>query len=487
MAEFYSISPFTGKPQFEPLMESTSSEVDEVVLRSTEAWAVWSRLPDAARASALAAIADALERNQESLAELAHAETALGVERLLGEIARTSFQLRMFSHELETGNLLQPEIDEAVSGPPPGGHPRLLRTLRPLGPVAVFGAGNFPFAFGQLGGDTASALAAGCTVVVKDHPGHPYLAVELMRVASEALSSAGFNPRIIQSVKGMDAGLSVVKHPSISAVGFTGSQSGGRALWDIATSRPHPIPFYGELGSANPVFITNAALEENASGLASEFVGSMTLGFGQFCTKPSLVFYAGDDAFADEVAKAVEALDGGQLLSPQSRDRYSHQVAKVASVSGVRTLNPSEDSIDGLTVRPGLMHTPVDVFLSNPTEVAEECFGPSSVLIQCSSEDDFDLVIDKLQGALVSTIQARPSQDGVLVQRLIDRLSELSGRIVVNGWPTGLAVTAWQHHGGPYPASTSPLHTSVGLQAMMRFVRPVVIQNVDDSEWPNIT
>lgn len=486
MAEIYSISPFTGQPQFEPLTESTPHDVDDVVLRSTEAWAVWSRLPDAARASALSVIADALETNRDSLADLAHAETALGVERLLGEIARTSFQLRMFARELETGNLLEPKVDEAVPGPPPGGHPRLVRKLRPLGPVAVFGAGNFPFAFGQFGGDTASALAAGCTVVVKDHPGHPYLAVELMRVASEALSSAGFDPEIIQSVRGMDAGLALVKHPSISAVGFTGSQAGGRALWDIATSRPHPIPFYGELGSANPVFITEAALAENAGGLASELVGSMTLGFGQFCTKPSLVFYAGGDAFADEVVKAVEALDGGQLLSPDSRDRYSHQVAKVASVSGVHELSPGSESNEGLTVRPGVMHTTLDVFLSNPTQVAEECFGPSSVLIECSSEDDFDSVIDKLEGALVSTIQARPRQDGVVVQRLIDRLSELSGRIVVNGWPTGLAVTPWQHHGGPYPASTSPLHTSVGLQAMMRFVRPVVLQNVDDSEWLNI-
>jgi len=280
--------------------------------------------------------------------------------------------------------------------------------------------------------------------------------------------------------------VSLVEHPSICAVGFTGSQSAGRALWDKASSRPMPIPFYGELGSANPVFISEAALSDDIEGLASEFVNSMTLGLGQFCTKPSLVFYAGDGTFADEVAKAVNSLPGGQLLSPSATARYSDQVEKVTSISGVHSLSSHGHSIDGLNVTPSVMHTPLNVFLNDPKGVAEECFGPSSVLVNCSSEDDFDRVIDRLEGALVSTIHARPDQDGALAKRLVDRLAALSGRIVLNGWPTGLAVTAWQHHGGPYPASTSPLHTSVGLQAMMRFVRPVVLQNVDETEWPTL-
>jgi NADP-dependent aldehyde dehydrogenase len=480
-----SINPFTGEAQFEPIAESTPAEVDAVVARSVAASSDWAKAAPAERARALRAIADALDEHPTPLAELAHQETALGADRLVGEIARTSFQLRLFAEELETGRLLATEIDEALPGLPPAGHPRLVRRYVALGPVAVFGAGNFPFAFGQLGGDTVSALAAGCTVIVKDHPGHPHLAQRLMELARLALTGAGFDADVLQSVRGMAAGSAVVAHPAVHAGAFTGSQKAGRALFDIATSRPQPIPFYGELGSMNPVFITQAALTARRDELASELAASLTMGRGQLCTKPSVIFVPDDQAFVDGLVHALSAVAPGPLLGPLSLERYIRGVSGVAGITGVAELIPTSAGAD-LSVAPGLLATGFDNFVKHADELLEECFGPVGLLVRCESERDFDVVIEHLEGALVATVHAVPDIDGALVRHLVDELSLIAGRIVVNGWPTGLAVTPWQHHGGPYPASTSVLHTSVGSQAMMRFVRPVVIQNVSDEQWPGL-
>ena len=485
MGTLNSINPFTGEAQFEPIAESTPAEVDAVVARSVAASSDWAKAAPAERARALRAIADALEEHPTPLAELAHQETALGADRLVGEIARTSFQLRLFAEELETGRLLATEIDEALPGLPPVGHPRLVRRYVALGPVAVFGAGNFPFAFGQLGGDTASALAAGCTVIVKDHPGHPHLAHRLMELARLALTSAGFDADVLQSVRGMAAGSAVVAHPAVHAGAFTGSQKAGRALFDIATSRPQPIPFYGELGSMNPVFITQAALTARRDELASELAASLTMGRGQLCTKPSVIFVPDDQAFVDGLVHALSAVAPGPLLGPLSLERYIQGVSGVAGITGVAELIPTSAGAD-LSVAPGLLATGFDNFVKHADELLEECFGPVGLLVRCESERDFDVVIEHLEGALVATVHAVPDTDGALARHLVDELSLIAGRIVVNGWPTGLAVTPWQHHGGPYPASTSVLHTSVGSQAMMRFVRPVVIQNVSEEQWPGL-
>lgn len=486
MSVVYSVSPFSGEKQFEPLPESTAQDVAEIVARSVSAGHHWSRLTPVHRASALRAIAGALEENQQELAELAHAETALGVERLIGEIARTCFQIRLFSTALETGTLLTKEVDEPVGGPPPEGHPLLVRTYRPLGPVAVFGAGNFPFAFGQLGGDTVSALAAGCTVIVKDHPGHPHLAVRLMEVASQALGEAGFDSDVLLSVRGMAAGVALIENPAIKAGAFTGSQSGGRALWDLATRRAEPIPFYAEMGSANPVFISRAALAERGEALAEELAASLTLGLGQFCTKPSVIFVVDQGEFLEQIAGTIEKMTGGHLLSPASVERYRVAKNQVSAVHGVREIVATEESDSDLLIKPGLLAISLSDFLANPGEVLAECFGPLGVIVECSAEADFDAAIDQLAGTLVSTVQASPDRDRELVGSLVDRLSDVSGRVVINGWPTGLSLTPWQHHGGPYPATTSALHTSVGLQALLRFVRPVVLQNAPDELWPNL-
>ena len=485
MGTLNSISPFTGEAQFEPIAESTVAEVDAVVARSTAASKAWARLAPTERAGALRAIADAVDADPASLAELAHQETALGADRLVGEVARTTFQLRLFAEELESGRLLTTDIDEALAGLPPVGHPRLVRRYVALGPVAVFGAGNFPFAFGQLGGDTVSALAAGCTVVVKDHPGHPQLAQTLTALAQTALTGAGFDADVLQSVRGMAAGAALVAHPDVQAGAFTGSQKAGRALFDIATSRPQPIPFYGELGSMNPVFITEAALSSRRDELATELATSLTMGRGQLCTKPSVIFVPDDQAFIDGLVQALSGVAPGQLLSPTSLERYVKGVSGVAAVDGVTELIPTSAGAD-LSVAPGLLSTTFENFLERSDELLEECFGPVGLLVRCPSDADFDAAINHLEGALVATVHAVPETDADLARHLVEELSFIAGRVVVNGWPTGLAVTPWQHHGGPYPASTSVLHTSVGSQAMMRFVRPVVIQNVSDDQWPGL-
>ena len=485
MGTLNSISPFTGETQFEPFAESTVAEVDAVVARSVAASNAWSRLVPTERARALRAIADAVDVDPASLAELAHQETALGADRLVGEIARTTFQLRLFAEELESGRLLSTEVDEALAGLPPVGHPRLVRRYVALGPVAVFGAGNFPFAFGQLGGDTVSALAAGCTVVVKDHPGHPQLAQTLTALAQTALTAVGFDADVLQSVSGMAAGAALVAHPAVQAGAFTGSQKAGRALFDIAMSRPHPIPFYGELGSMNPVFITEAALSSRRDELATELAASLTMGRGQLCTKPSVIFVPDDQVFIDGVVEALSGVAPGQLLSPTSLERYVKGVSGVAAVHGVTELIPTSAGAD-LSVAPGLLSTTFENFLEHSEGLLEECFGPVGLLVRCQSDTDFDAAINHLEGALVATVHAVPESDASLARHLVEELSFIAGRVVVNGWPTGLAVTPWQHHGGPYPASTSVLHTSVGSQAMMRFVRPVVIQNVSDDQWPGL-
>lgn len=485
MGTLHSISPFTGAAQFEAIAESSKADVDATVARSLAASRTWARLAPVERARGLRAIAGVLDAHATELAELAHSETALGADRLKGEVARTTFQLRLFAEELESGDLLATHIDEPVAGLPPVGHPRLVRNYVALGPVAVFGAGNFPFAFGQLGGDTVSALAAGCTVVVKDHPGHPHLAKRLMALATQALVAAGCDRDVLLSVQGMDAGIALVSHPAIQAGAFTGSQKAGRALFDLASSRSHPIPFYGELGSMNPVFITEAALESRRTELATELADSLTMGRGQLCTKPSVIFVPDDQAFLDAVVEALSAVAPGELLSPLSLKRYVEGVAAVAGVSGVTELIAT-GSGDDLTIAPGLLASTFENFIQHAEELLHECFGPIGLIVRCSSQADYTEAMAHLEGALVGTVHALPGVDAEIAQHLVQELSSIAGRVVVNGWPTGLAVAPWQHHGGPYPASTSVLHTSVGSQAMMRFVRPVVIQNVTEEEWPGL-
>jgi NADP-dependent aldehyde dehydrogenase len=284
----------------------------------------------------------------------------------------------------------------------------------------------------------------------------------------------------------MAAGVALIENPTIKAGAFTGSQMGGRALWDLASRRAEPIPFYAEMGSVNPVFISQAALAERGEVLAEQLAAALTLGLGQFCTKPSVVFVVDDGVFLEQLAGNIEKSQEGHLLSPASLERFRSAKNQVLAVRGVRKIVAPEESQRDLLVKPGLLGVSISDFLASPGEILEECFGPLGVVVECSAEADFVAVIDQLGGTLVSTVQASPDLDQELVESLVDKLSGVSGRVVINGWPTGLSVTPWQHHGGPYPATTSALHTSVGLQAIFRFVRPVVLQNATKELWPKL-
>ena len=486
MASIESINPSTGESQLEAQEESSSSDLSRAVESAKTLAQPWRWTASADRALVLEAIADALDGAASELAQLADTETALGADRLVGEIGRTTFQLRFFADALKSSQLGSREVEDAVAGAPPAGRPRLVRNLIGIGPVAVFGAGNFPFAFGELGGDTASALAAGCPVVVKEHPGHPVLAQTVVKLAQDAIENAGHDRHLVQGVRGFEAGRELVQHPGITAVGFTGSQVAGRALFDLASQRPEPIPFFGELGSMNPVFVTRAALAERKELIASEAAAAISIGRGQFCTKPAVMFVPDDEEFVALLASGLSDMEAGPLLSPSSKDRFDANVSALKAVDGVEELVSTSRGGAPYDVSPGLLVTSLDKFLAQAPALLEECFGPIALVIQVSNDEDFASVVPFLEGCLVSTIHAEPTSDQELVSALVETLSEISGRIVLNGWPTGLAVAPAQNHGGPYPASTAPLHTSVGLHAIERFLRPVVIQNATHEDWPSL-
>jgi NADP-dependent aldehyde dehydrogenase len=486
VAKIESINPTTGKAQFESMDESSEQEVSTAAQNSRTLARSWSSTPLSVRASVLEAIASKLDENSAKLSQLANSETALGADRLVGEIARTTFQLRAFADALRDGSIWETEINEPIPGAPPVGRPHLARHLIGIGPVAVFGAGNFPFAFGELGGDTASALAAGCPVVVKEHPGHPSLARKVIELARQAIKETGQDPNLIQGVRGLKAGSALVAHSDIRAVGFTGSQFAGRILFDIAQQRKEPIPFYGELGSMNPVFITPASLNSRKEQIATEAAGAISIGLGQLCTKPALLFVPNDDEFVGMLVEKLSAVTSGPLLSPSSRERFVSSVGVVSKVAGVQELLSVGRGEGSLDVSTGLLDTSFENFLEHSHELLKECFGPVALIVRVSNPDDFLKAVPVLEGCLVATVQADSSVDQDLVRTLMAPLSEIAGRIVINGWPTGLAVAPAQNHGGPYPAGTSPIHTSVGLHSTARFMRPVVIQNADDEQWPKL-
>ncbi|MFE1789658.1 aldehyde dehydrogenase (NADP(+)) [Streptomyces sp. NPDC059525] len=486
----WSVDPRTGKQRERVAVEATAPDVDG----QGASWAdlagplgVASR--QAAERRYLRAAADLLDGAATRIVETADAETALGSARLTGELARTTGQLRAFADVVEEGAYLDVRIDRAdPSLTPP--RPELRRYKVPLGVVAVYAASNFPLAFSVPGGDTASALAAGCPVVVKAHPDHPAtseLCGELLRRAAVA---SGLPADVVTVVHGFDAGLELVRHPLVAAAGFTGSIRGGRALFDAAAARPVPIPFHGELGSLNPVVVTPAAAAERAEEIGSGLAASVTLGVGQFCVKPGLVLVpegADGDLLTAALAKQLGQTGPGVLLDHRMRDAFVSGVRERAALPGVTA---------PVTPGPGGEHTVAAGHLSvaaarllegGPYELLlEECFGPVTVVVRYSGAEEAAAVLDRLGGNLSATLQlSRAETEGAPgpAAALIAQVTGLAGRIVVNGWPTGVAVAPAQHHGGPYPAATSH-STSVGGTAIERWLRPVAYQSVPDALLP---
>ncbi len=467
-----SVNPRTGEffgPEF---LDTTEEQVDQMVGRASSAYALWSKFSAQKRAFSLNAIADALDAQVEKLVDLADLETGLGKVRLTGEVGRTTFQIRSFAQALLNGNLLQAKSDAAVDAPLPLGHPRFLRSQLGIGVVAVFGASNFPFAFSVMGGDTASALAAGCSVVIKAHPAHPQTSQAVFDICVEALGASGAPAGVIQLGHGFGFGKAVITDPRVNAGAFTGSRSGGRALFDLAQSRPNPIPFYGELGSVNPVVILESAFADPAS-LATAYLDSLLLGNGQFCTNPSLLFLPENADFINELNVQLQLREPQPFLSQATRDLHAKNRDLLSLASAKRVLTGKVAPSIGFFER-----AQISIFSAAEMDSVDflqnECFGPTGIVITYKNLNEVMQLLAKLEGALVGCLFSKDLDDDAL--KVVDALSAISGRVALNAWPTGVAVTSGQHHGGPYPAATSPLHTSVGVNAISRFLRPITFQ-----------
>lgn len=448
--------------------------VSEIVARAETALDSWWGATPEDRAFVLETIANTLDSNVEELTSIADEETSLGEQRLTGEVARTTFQLRMFAQGLRNGDVLDSKLDSAEPGPPPSGHPALWRTFVPIGVVAVFGASNFPFAFGVLGGDTASALAAGCAVVVKVHPAHPRLSLRLVDLARQALGMSEAPADLITCVEGVEEGADLVCESGVRAVGFTGSKSAGRLLFNLATDRPDPIPFYGELSSVNPVAVTPRAARERPEEIARGFVDSLVLGAGQFCTKPAVLLAPRSAGLAERSRELTTTMPGMTLLTEEIATRFTSAIQHLNSDDRVSVSSLGTAADGGVAAT--IIETEIENFLAPNNPVREECFGPSAVVLPYDDVEDALRVLTVDEGILVGCVHGEEGEEAALV--FLKALTRRAGRVVWNGWPTGVAVSSAQMHGGPWPASTASIHTSVGLQAACRFARPVVFQDL---------
>ncbi|WP_104061698.1 aldehyde dehydrogenase (NADP(+)) [Arthrobacter sp. 4R501] len=431
------------------------------------------------RASWLEAIAAALENDADALVETAVQETHLGEPRLRGELKRTVFQLRLFATEVRDGEHFDATIDHVDADWGMGPRPDLRRLNVPIGVVGVFGASNFPFAFSVMGGDSASALAAGCAVVHKAHDGHRNLALRTAETVIAALDAAGAPSGLFSLVTGRPAAEALVDHPAVKAIGFTGSTAGGRALFNRAAARPEPIPFFGELGGINAVFVTENAWTSRRDGILSGYAASFTMGMGQFCTKPGLLFVpAGEaDGVRQVLSGALADFAAARLLSPRLHEGYRQSVQDLRGTTGVEVL--VEGDFDEAPA-PTVLHTTSAAVRSDPSILRQEMFGPASLVVEYGDESELLELTGLLEGQLTTTLQAEPEDD---VSELAARLQDISGRVLWNGWPTGVTVSYAQHHGGPYPATTSAT-TSVGTAAIRRFLRPVAYQSFPEGRLP---
>jgi NADP-dependent aldehyde dehydrogenase len=483
MTTVQSVNPRTGEHIPVAAHESTQSEVDEICKRAAHAAPELETLGRNARALLLDAMAAALEADRAPIVATAASETALSFPRLEGELNRACYQLRKFADVLREGSYLQASIDHAgdtAMGP----RPDLRRMLVPIGPVGVFAASNFPLAFSLPGGDTAAAVAAGCPVVVKAHPGHPATSLLCFKALTEAILSAGAPPGVLGLLFGEDAGKALVKHSAIRAIAFTGSQRGGKALLQLANSRADPIPFYGELGSLNPLVVTPSAAQERGDAIAAGLGNSITLGSGQFCTKPGILFISDDAPGRQLISRLTELLDDNlsrPLLTYGIAEGYRATAQQMSHATGAEKLTSSDCGNSGsMEVRATLMQVSArDLSDAHLTE----CFGPFALIVTYNSEQELLTSLDRLPGSLTGTIHRGEGE-----KRIPDKLAALMlnrvGRLIFDGYPTGVAVEWSMQHGGPWPATTNPIHTSVGMTSINRFLRPVAWQDAPSSLLP---
>jgi NADP-dependent aldehyde dehydrogenase len=436
------------------------------------------------RAELLRAVAEELEGDATNLVALANAETALPTARLEGELRRTAFQFRFFADVVSDGSFLDATIDHATESPM-GPLPDLRRMRAPIGVVGVFGSSNFPFAFSVPGGDTASALAAGCPVVIKAHPAHPATSAACFEALDRAAQRCDAPPGTVSLIFGLSAGTALVEASEVRAIGFTGSVGAGLALWERANARATPIPFFGELGSANPLVVTERAASERGSDIGTGLAGSMTLGVGQFCTKPGLIFVPSGESGDALVASTVEALSTlGEftMLSASIADHFRRGTAAITAISEVRPLVLHDAGRDA--------HTGAQLFEVDAQRFAgrdayalrEECFGPVALIVRYHTKDELRDALLASEPALTFSLFC--AEDDPDSRWLLDLGSHRSGRVIVNGFPTGVGVSWSMQHGGPWPSTTSSSATSVGAAAIERWLRPVTFQSVPDALLP---
>ena len=477
MARVQSLNPATGDTVELDINESSPDEVRSLCEAASVCAPIFAQQLLSSRAELLDAMASELEKGATSLVETAMRETALPQGRLEGELRRTAFQFRFFAQVVLDGAFLHVSIDHAGDSPM-GPLPDLRRMRIPLGPVAVFGSSNFPFAFSVPGGDTASALAAGCPVVIKAHPAHHATSLAAFEALTRAAASKNAPEGLLGLVFGLDAGVALVDDPAITAVGFTGSVRAGVTLWRQANARATPIPFFGELGSANPLVVTNAALDR-AQEIGAGIAGSMTLGVGQFCTKPGLIFVptgSRGDELVHELAASLDKLDSMTMLSPGIAQHFREGVDAMANISGVRHL-VGENKEQGTSSSAQLFEVTTLGFLDpSSADLGEECFGPVALVVRYESSDDLEHALDHVAPALTfSAFLADNDKDG---SWLLAYGQRHAGRVIVNQFPTGVGVSWSMQHGGPWPATTAPAATSVGASGIDRWLRPVTFQGV---------
>jgi 2,5-dioxopentanoate dehydrogenase len=486
-APIWALDPATAQ-RLEPVYASASpTEIDRAVELAAQASPVYAALSGKRKGAFLRAIADGLDAIQQQLAERAHLETALPMPRVLGEVSRTTMQLRVFAALVEEGSWVEARLDSPLPERQPLPRPALRSMMRPLGPVVVFGPSNFPLAFSVAGTDTASALAAGCPVIVKAHSAHPGTGELVAEVIQRTIAQAGLPEGIFSLLydSGIDAGAALVGHPLVEAVAFTGSEGAGRALMDIAAARPRPIPCFTEMASTNPVFVLPGALRSGAELLAQSLFNSFTLGAGQMCTKPGIVLLPQQTETARFISKLTDLVSNAQpftLLTDSIARAYARLSNHRATQAKLTAQAPLSADANASPANAQLFTTTMEEFLRQP-ELSEEIFGPGTLLVHCQSPVEYLRVARALDGHLTATVLGS-EEDLAANRELISVLEQKAGRLIFNGFPTGVEVSAAIVHGGPYPATSDSRFTSVGTRAIFRFARPVCFQNFPDAAVP---
>jgi alpha-ketoglutaric semialdehyde dehydrogenase len=480
---FHGYNPYSGKPLTPAFREATKSEINEGIVLASAAFALYRKASASQRSLFLETIALNIEALGDDLLKIINEETALPLTRLTGERSRTTGQLRLFARLLRDGNWNKEIVDEPLPDRKPVARPGMIQMQVPIGVVAVFGASNFPLAFSVAGGDTASALASGCPVVFKAHPAHPATCQLIGNAIAKAAKETGMPDGTFSMLHGLsnEVGGFLATHPLIKAVAFTGSFKGGKALYDLAVRRPEPIPVYAEMGSVNPVFFLPAAIKLGGESLASQFGQSVTMGSGQFCTNPGFCILINNEEsklFIQQVAGGLSATPIHPLLTKGITEAYQSGLEKQHKMSGasIHTITAETD------IKSSIIAISAKSLIQNP-DYFEEVFGPSTIAVLADSYDEMFRLADIMPGQLTGTIHAAEN-DYPAAKELIELLTQKVGRVIMNGFPTGVEVCEAMVHGGPYPATTDSKVTSVGTSSIYRFTRPVCFQNIPHSLMP---